>query len=145
MCLLGDSLLICLLLVSQSSWSFSDLPAPGQSSWSFPTSLFQILSSSLLSPSLFLLGTPWFWSEVPPYSLLPSYRLESAFINQSEVIERNFYTSLRQEMLQISWQCQPPDWLQIHQHLNTQCSNHPPTTFYFIEFEVVTRDWLLSY
>jgi hypothetical protein len=30
-------------------------------------------------------------------------------IKQSEVMEKNSYTPLRQKILQISWQCQHPD------------------------------------
>jgi hypothetical protein len=49
---------------------------------------------SHLSPSL-LLSAP----EVPPGPLLPSYRLNQLFISQSEVMENNFYTTLKEKML----------------------------------------------
>lgn len=52
------------------------------------------------------------------------------FINQSEVMEKNFYTALRQEMLEYSHHANKcPDCSQLsghsNRHLNTQLTNHP--------------------
>jgi hypothetical protein len=83
-------------------------------------------------------------SKVPPYSLLPSYRLYQSFTNQSEVVKKKD-TALRKEMLQIS-KCQPPHCDQIsehiHQHLTTQCREPSPKTLAPSHREICADQWI---
>jgi hypothetical protein len=64
-------------------------------------------------------------------ALLPIFRQNQLFIKQSKVMEKKFYTSLRQEMLQISWQCLRLDCKETsghsNQHLNTERTPAPIT------------------
>ena len=91
-----------------------------------------------LSSSIFAWTSDWDWMFL--FLFCPAIGWINS-INQSKVMEKNFfYTSLRQEMLQI-WQCQYPDDNQIsgysNQHLNTQCTKPPLNTLWVVVSHVV--------
>jgi hypothetical protein len=77
---------------------------PGSSTWS--THIIQLFFLPL--PTF---GAPLTRNRSSAFSPLPSYWLNQLFINQSEVMETNFYTMLRLEMLDNSnpW-LQPDLW-----------------------------------